>query len=431
MARAIDKVARGNRKIGKGKMINILIVEDKAEKQQEINQVVNMVCDGYDDIYVGCATDIGSTKREMGHRDIQIMILDLHLPINFIDGPVFEGGIKLINEIKASKRYKYPAYVISLSEYVNETEIFKRDTGEIHKYIIYDGKTKQWMTELEQVLKAIIPTCKEGIPHRNYENELAVICALSEELDYVKKSLLGVVQIKVPFDDFIYFKGHYEKDGKNISVIATCSTQMGMVAASTLTTKVIYNFCPKYIVMTGIAAGVKNKVGMGDAIIAEYTWDYGAGKEVVDDNGDKKHKNTIQQIHIDAALSNMVRQLQLDEEFAKDVKKNAKMKKPKNKFKIVMGAVATGASVIADPDKVKDIIDNQVRDLVAIEMEVYGVYYAAKWSIAPRPKFIAIKSVCDYADTKKSDDFHEYASYTSVRVFEKLAKEYFVYEPEN
>lgn len=408
-------------------MINILIVEDKAEKQQEINQVVNTVCCKCDDIYVGYATDIGSAKREMGNRDIQIMILDLHLPINFKDGPVFEGGIELINEVKASKRYKYPTYVISLSEHAGETEIFKKATGEIHKYIIYDEKTKHWVKELEQVLKAIIPTCTEGIPHRNYMYDLAVICALPEELDHVKKSLVEVIQIKAPFDDFIYFKGHYDKEGEKISVVATCSTQMGMVAASTLTTKIIYNFCPQYVVMTGIAAGVKNKVGMGDAIVAEYTWDYGAGKEVVDDNGNKKHKNTIQQIHIDVALSNMIRQLQLDEEFTKEVKRNAKMKKPRNKFRVVMGAVATGAAVIADPDKVKDIIDNQVREVIAVEMEVYGVYYAASWSIMPRPKFIAIKSVCDYADAKKNDDFHEYASYTSVKVFEKLAKEYFTY----
>ena len=93
-----------------------------------------------------------------------------------------------------------------------------------------------------------------------------------------------------------------------------------------------------------------------------------------------------------------------------------------------MGPIASGASVIANPEKVQDIIDNQIRDLVAIEMEVYGVYYAAKWAISPKPKFIAIKSICDYADTNKNDDFHDYASYTSVKVFEKLAKEYFEYE---
>lgn len=409
-------------------MINILIVDDKPEKQQEINAVLKEACVGYENINIESSNDVGSTKTIMGQKDIDIMILDLHLPIRFIDGPVYEGGVTLIDEVKASKRYKYPTYVVSLSQHANETEAFRKGTGDIHKYIIYDEKDRSWAEELIKFVQSVIPTLCAGVSHRNYMYDLAVICALPEELEYVNKSLIDVKQIRAPFDDFIYFEGCYEKQGNLVHVIATCSTQMGMVAASTLTTKLIYNFCPRYVVMTGIAAGVKGKTNMGDAIVAEYTWDYGAGKEVIDESGQKKHKNTIQQIHISPEISNMVRQLQLDTAFLDSVKSEARVKKPKNKFNIIMGAVATGAAVIADPDKVKEIIDNQVRDLIAVEMEVYGVYYAANWAISPRPQFIAIKSVCDYADAEKNDDFHDYAAYTSVRVFEKMAKEYFVYE---
>ena len=46
---------------------------------------------------------------------------------------------------------------------------------------------------------------------------------------------------------------------------------MGMCAASTLTMKLIENFHPRYIVMTGIAAGVKDgdNINLGDILIAE------------------------------------------------------------------------------------------------------------------------------------------------------------------
>lgn len=76
-------------------------------------------------------------------------------------------------------------------------------------------------------------------------------------------------------------------------------------------------------------------------------------------------------------------------------------------------------------------IQNQIRDVIAIEMEAYGVYYAAKWAIEPKPRFVAIKSVCDFADVEKGDDYHDYAAYTSARILQCLAEEYFVYDKEN
>ena len=60
-------------------------------------------------------------------------------------------------------------------------------------------------------------------------------------------------------------------------------------------------------------------------------------------------------------------------------------------------------------------ISEHARKLMGIEMETYGMYYAAAHSVEPRPKFWAsIKSVSDYATIKKKDNFQEYASYTSA-----------------
>ena len=56
------------------------------------------------------------------------------------------------------------------------------------------------------------------------------------------------------------------------------------------------------------------------------------------------------------------------------------------------------------------------------------MYYAAYCGLNPKPKFIAMKSVSDFANQGKNDDYHDYASYTSAKVFEILAKEYFVYD---
>ena len=95
---------------------------------------------------------------------------------------------------------------------------------------------------------------------------------------------------------------------------------------------------------------------------------------------------------------------------------------------MLIGPIVSGASVVTDPEIVQDVLDNQDRNVLGIEMEIYGMYYAADWAINPKPKYIALKAVSDFANQEKSDDYHKYASYTSAKMFEVLAKEFFTYD---
>ena len=56
------------------------------------------------------------------------------------------------------------------------------------------------------------------------------------------------------------------------------------------------------------------------------------------------------------------------------------------------------------------------------------MYYAASWAMKPRPRFIAMKGVSDFANSDKGDKYHAYASYTSAKMFEVLATQYFEYD---
>ena len=54
-------------------------------------------------------------------------------------------------------------------------------------------------------------------------------------------------------------------------------------------------------------------------------------------------------------------------------------------------------------------------------MESYGMFYAAYNAIKPLPKIVAsIKSVSDFADIKKNDNYQEYASYTSAALLKYI-----------
>lgn len=407
-------------------MIRILVVDDKVEKQNVIVNVIKGIVAERENIEIKTATYVVDAKAVLAKTTIDIMILDICLPLYPGEDLQRDGGIKLLKEIKGSARYTYPRYVISLSEYEDLTKEFDLNIGIIHTSIYYKVFSNEWSIRLSESIKAVISIMESNITKRSYDYDMAVICALPEELEYVRQSLQEVIEFKVSDDDYTFLKGHFVKGKRKIKVVIAQSTHKGMVQAAALTTKLIYNFAPKYIAMTGIAAGIKEKVNLGDAVIAEYVWDYGAGKEIVEEN-ENIHRNTIEQVSLDTSVLSMSRDLSNDIKGLADIKQNFPGRKPDYELKLHIGAVATGAAVIANSQRVKEI-QKQIRDVIAIEMEIFGVYYAARWSINPKPKYIAVKSICDFADEKKVDDFHCYASYVSAKILEKLAKDYFTYD---
>ena len=61
---------------------------------------------------------------------------------------------------------------------------------------------------------------------------------------------------------------------------------------------------------------------------------------------------------------------------------------------------------------------------MGIDMEAYSIFAAAAESILPPPKALVLKSVVDFADPDKNDEFRDYASFTSVRALQEFASRY-------
>ena len=87
-----------------------------------------------------------------------------------------------------------------------------------------------------------------------------------------------------------------------------------------------------------------------------------------------------------------------------------------------VGPVASGAAVLADPNVVDEVKEQQ-RQLVGVEMEVFGVFTAAENCSKPRPTTFALKSVCDFGDQGKSDEHQAYAAFTSAEFLYRFALE--------
>ena len=246
------------------------------------------------------------------------------------------------------------------------------------------------------------------------EADVAILCALNQpELAALKKSFGGESQWKtIDRNDLTHLFAETRirtRAGTALRTVATTSTSMGLTGAAIAATHLILGFRPRLLVMPGIAAGTKDGA-LGDILIADPSVDYASGKVELR-NGVREFLPDPYPIPIDARLRNVLRDAARMAPLLEAVRAKWSGDHPSRSLKLHVGALGAADQVINDPTKVLEIRKNW-RRLVGIEMETYAVYRAAHEAPSPKPMFLAMKSVCDFAD-KKSDNWQEYAAFTS------------------
>jgi len=156
--------------------------------------------------------------------------------------------------------------------------------------------------------------------------------------------------------------------------------------------------------------------------LADPSWDWQSGKRVRD-NENSVFSIAPHQIHVPQNVRSSFEQLREDRALLLDIASHWEGSTP-GPLRLHVGPVASGSAVLADGNVVGEI-RHQHRELIGIEMEAYGVYSAATSAGHPRPVPLAIKSVCDFADPDKNDNFQRYAAYSSASVIRHLFEKNF------
>lgn len=220
-------------------------------------------------------------------------------------------------------------------------------------------------------------------------------------------------------DDQKYYETSFERNGKTFKVVTARQSEMGMTAAGVLTMKMISVFRPKYVIMVGIAAGVahRNIVDQiyGDVVVPDVVWDYSSGKFV----SSRRARVTFGGV----GFIPRPRFVNIDEDILDAVERA--MESPQNECCVHIGPMACGSTVVANSEVVEKQIHSQYGNTAALDMESYAVMYAVKEAPLPKPKGLVIKSVCDYANEEKSDQYQKFAAFTSAQ-FAKLLYENFL-----
>ena len=247
----------------------------------------------------------------------------------------------------------------------------------------------------------------------NYKS-LATLIYVTDTEEKAVQRMYPWEEFTLPGDTQTYYRYSHPQKG-----LLYCARQdeMGMTASATLTMKLIEHFRPKYVIMPGIAAGAMNdsedEQMYGDVVLANMVWNYSNGKYVPKDRADIRFgevgwmpRPTLVRVDPD-----------LLPRFERAIAS------PHNETKVHVGAMASGSAVVANREVLEKQIKGQFDSTKGLEMEGYGVAYAASHATEPRPKAIIAKSVCDFADSRKSDMFQPFAAHTSCEFIQLLIEE--------
>lgn len=403
-------------------MISILIVEDDLKKLASIQCVIAPITQ---EIHGRVETACCSIEARdwLSRRQFDILILDLLLPNRPDDTPEPDGGATLLDEISVSKTLIKPGYVIGLTSH---EDAFTKSIGTFNSYLWtllrFDAASKQWANQLSQHIRYIIASQSYFLANRHpaYDYDVGLVVALP---DPELSAILETESIWTPRNHATTSNTYYEtsirdSEGNKLRIIAASCPQMGNVASCSLTSEMILLHRPKLMFLLGICGGAdKTSQSLQDIVISD--------EVILHDSGKIKEKDSIIYLHpdpkslqISPALKSAIQNPLFTNNVKQALKKRFGLSTPQD-IHCHIGPIASGSCVIA-AERAMASIKERIRKLQAVEMEGYGFAYACEYAAAPKPEWLIIKGICDFADANKGNEFQSKAAATSIIYAEQL-----------
>ena len=259
---------------------------------------------------------------------------------------------------------------------------------------------------------------------RNYKTYAVIVYVTETERQAVMR-MFEWKELSIAGDEQEYLEAFIEREGKQLRIISAQQDEMGMTASASLTMKMIYHFTPEYVIMPGIAAGtgeIRDSEAQiyGDVVLANSVWNFSNGKFV------SPHKAEI--VFGEIGFKPRPTTVNIDGDFFKKIMEH--INSEKSEFFVHCGPLASGTAVVANKTVLKKQVITSFDDTEGVEMEGYGVAYAASHAIEPRPHVIIAKSICDFANERKDDRFQKFAAYTSCGFVKELLENVLDYTAE-
>lgn len=393
--------------------LRILIVEDNYDKLRRVREAI-------DAAQIACTCAVAETvieaKRLVLDRQYDLLVLDLALPNYPGEVQSEDAGANFLREVQDYDLYLAPRYVIGLTAFAELSDRFEESFAERFWQIVrFEAAAASWSDQITAFVRHLGRILSQD--HQQSVVDVVVITALADEYSEVVSLPFGWSP-PIALDEQVYHQlGSVTSGGETISVAAICALRMGPVSAATLACKAMAQLRPRMIGMTGICAGVKGSVNLGDVVAATEVFSWESGKLV----GEQTRAFLPEPLVVpttDTVIAKL-HQLQADKEWLDGLRRGFGGSAPGHALEMVLAPIATGSPVVSDADIVERIRSTN-RKTVGIEMEAFGALFAARsWRVSP-PFLFCLKAVSDFANKDKDDSVRRYAAYTSARVFGEM-----------
>jgi len=245
--------------------------------------------------------------------------------------------------------------------------------------------------------------------------DVVIITALKEEkeavLNVLAQQKISVSTEKVE-NQTVYRATLLTQQNYSYKITLLAFNGMGNLDASVATSKAITDWNPTYIILTGIAGGFQKKTerSLGDVVVAEQVAYVEGGKEESSGFRSKPKvypsANELLEVahHFDWQPS--IQAIRPD--------------KSASQPKVLFGDVISSEKVIKSLEA-NQTLQQMWPSACAIEMEGGGTAMAVYKSGKPKG-FLLVKAICDWADDKKVDHWHEYAAESAASFVIELLK---------
>jgi nucleoside phosphorylase len=387
-----------------------LVVDDDQGKSRAIVETLEQSLDTQQQDSVTVTSTLANALRVMSLVSFDLIVLDLILP--YVPGGKADSraGFELLRQLRSEDGPNKTTVVVGISAFPDEIAAFRARFDELGVLIIQFDNEGSWSRSLLRVLEDV---------HARADTQTAldfvIVCALEEERAGFGRTALKKVSEAIVSGLNVHYSRLSEPE--LFGAIVRLS-QMGLVAATFETASVLKAFRTKVLCMSGVCAGFAKEVSLGQVVIASPAWEYQAGKW---------SKNGFEIAPMQVPLLPTTRSV-IDQEIAREsfghyleAGVTVGEARPLRQSRSILAPFATGSAVIADETRLQHIIQ-QHRKVAALDMETFGLYFAAHETNNPVDHFFSAKCVVDLADDKKGDDLHSYGCMVSARATERLIR---------